>query len=182
MNKFVFSVLIFIVLMLVACTKLDSENLSDRIKGEGEMCGGIAGFQCEEGLTCRMEGNYPDAAGTCVKSEKPTTCPQLMPPGPDFCPNGTIKPNYDESRCIRGYSCEKSAGKTSLDDSCNVHSDCQVKNIGNCCGYYPACLNKDAITNPEAVKEECSKKGLASVCGFPDIKSCSCAGNKCVAN
>ena len=31
------------------------------------MCGGIAGLQCPEGMTCIIPGNqnYPDAAGTC---------------------------------------------------------------------------------------------------------------------
>lgn len=33
---------------------------------EGEMCGGIAGFRCARGLTCRYDGDYPDAAGVCV--------------------------------------------------------------------------------------------------------------------
>ncbi|MDA3836408.1 MAG: hypothetical protein PF542_02185 [Nanoarchaeota archaeon] len=34
---------------------------------EGGMCGGIAGFICEEGLTCDYEGRgYPDASGTCI--------------------------------------------------------------------------------------------------------------------
>ncbi|MDD4319628.1 MAG: hypothetical protein PHW10_04885 [Candidatus Peribacteraceae bacterium] len=32
----------------------------------GEFCGGIAGFQCADGLTCKYDGNYPDAGGTCV--------------------------------------------------------------------------------------------------------------------
>lgn len=43
-----------------------------RVKGEGEMCGGIAGFQCAEGLYCRMEATHPDAAGVCVK--RPQMC------------------------------------------------------------------------------------------------------------
>jgi hypothetical protein len=34
---------------------------------EGEFCGGIAAFQCEEGLTCKLDGTYPDAGGVCVK-------------------------------------------------------------------------------------------------------------------
>lgn len=34
---------------------------------EGEFCGGIAGFLCEDGLVCRYDGNYPDAAGTCAR-------------------------------------------------------------------------------------------------------------------
>ncbi len=39
---------------------------------EGGMCGGIAAFQCAEGLYCRMDGDYPDAAGKCVK--RPQMC------------------------------------------------------------------------------------------------------------
>lgn len=35
---------------------------------EGEMCGGIAGISCTEGLICQYEGDYPDASGTCVAS------------------------------------------------------------------------------------------------------------------
>ncbi|HYE42685.1 MAG TPA: Kazal-type serine protease inhibitor family protein [Caulobacteraceae bacterium] len=39
---------------------------------EGGMCGGIAGFQCGEGLYCRMEATHPDAAGVCRK--RPQMC------------------------------------------------------------------------------------------------------------
>lgn len=35
---------------------------------EGELCGGIAGIQCDFGLICQYEGAYPDAAGTCVQT------------------------------------------------------------------------------------------------------------------
>lgn len=35
---------------------------------EGDLCGGIAGLQCAEGLTCKMVGKaHPDQAGTCIK-------------------------------------------------------------------------------------------------------------------
>lgn len=39
---------------------------------EGKFCGGIAANlpenQCPEGYTCKLEGKFPDAGGTCVKS------------------------------------------------------------------------------------------------------------------
>ncbi len=37
-------------------------------------CGGIAGLKCceNQNLKCRLDGNYPDAGGKCVK-----TCPNL---------------------------------------------------------------------------------------------------------
>ena len=35
---------------------------------EGDLCGGIAGLQCAEGLTCKMAGKpHPDQAGACTK-------------------------------------------------------------------------------------------------------------------
>ncbi|MFA6533236.1 MAG: hypothetical protein WCT22_04555 [Patescibacteria group bacterium] len=40
-----------------------------------KMCGGIAGALCPEGYICSKKGNYPDAAGTCIKIlpiQKPT--------------------------------------------------------------------------------------------------------------
>jgi putative hemolysin len=33
---------------------------------EESFCGGIAGIVCPEGYECQLEGNYPDASGTCV--------------------------------------------------------------------------------------------------------------------
>lgn len=69
----------------------------------------------------------------------------------------------------------------SPDASCQVDADCVVKDVGNCCGYYPACVNANAKTDPEAVKKKCESDGMASICGFTDIQSCSCVNNRCVA-
>jgi hypothetical protein len=33
----------------------------------GQFCGGIAGVQCPSGYLCKLDGNYPDAGGVCVK-------------------------------------------------------------------------------------------------------------------
>ncbi|MBI2574317.1 hypothetical protein HYV82_00330 [Candidatus Woesearchaeota archaeon] len=68
---------------------------------------------------------------------------------------------------------------SSIDYSCKASSDCEIKNVANCCGQYPQCVNKNAKTNPELVKALCEKEGAASYCGFPSISSCECVNNRC---
>jgi hypothetical protein len=66
-----------------------------------------------------------------------------------------------------------------VDYSCTVDADCAVKNVGNCCGYYPACVNRDSPTFPEQVRERCEAEGMMGVCGFPEITACQCVDNRC---
>jgi hypothetical protein len=68
-----------------------------------------------------------------------------------------------------------------IDYSCKVDADCAVKNVGNCCGYYPACVNRDSPTFPEAVQQRCAAEGVSSVCGFPVIERCTCSAGRCEA-
>ena len=68
-----------------------------------------------------------------------------------------------------------------VDSSCKVDADCTVKNVGNCCGYYPACVNVNSATDPAGVQASCQAKGMMSVCGFPEIQGCSCVQGKCAA-
>jgi hypothetical protein len=68
-----------------------------------------------------------------------------------------------------------------VDYGCAVAQDCAVKNIGNCCGYFPACVNKDSPTFPEQVKADCAAQGLSSICGFQEIASCDCVEGRCAA-
>jgi hypothetical protein len=63
--------------------------------------------------------------------------------------------------------------------TCETDADCSVKDIGNCCGYYPACVNKDSPTFPQRVQADCSKNNTAGVCGFPDITGCTCVARRC---
>ena len=67
------------------------------------MCGGFANIQCPVGYTCQLDGNYPDAGGTCVswinrRVTSTSTCrprpkcldsvPKcLLPETPDMCPS-----------------------------------------------------------------------------------------------
>lgn len=68
-----------------------------------------------------------------------------------------------------------------VDYSCTVNADCAVKNVGNCCGHYPACVNRDSPTFPEQVRERCEAEGMMGVCGFPEISACQCVDNRCEA-
>jgi hypothetical protein len=66
-----------------------------------------------------------------------------------------------------------------VDFSCKTSSDCKIKDVGSCCGYRPACVNKDSPTFAAEVKARCGKEGMAGICGFPSISSCACTNNKC---
>jgi hypothetical protein len=68
-----------------------------------------------------------------------------------------------------------------VDRSCSVDADCAVKDVGNCCGYFPACVNAQAETFPEHVKAACEAQGLSSICGFEDISACACIEGRCEA-
>lgn len=68
-----------------------------------------------------------------------------------------------------------------LDRSCGSDADCAVKNVGNCCGAMPACINKDSPTDPAAVQAECARSGRMSVCGFREISACQCSDGRCEA-
>jgi hypothetical protein len=69
----------------------------------------------------------------------------------------------------------------SPDRSCRSDADCAVKNVGNCCGDYPACVNKDSPVDPEAVKAQCAQQGTMSACGFAGIAGCRCVEGSCIA-
>ncbi|MFP7724890.1 hypothetical protein [Lysobacter sp. D1-1-M9] len=70
------------------------------------------------------------------------------------------------------------AGVT-LDRSCHRDADCTIKNVGNCCGEYPACVNVDSPTDPAGVQARCAAQGMVSTCGFPAISSCQCVQGEC---
>lgn len=61
------------------CIKADNTSICNETNSttiqscslEGEICGGIAGFQCCNNLVCELEGDFPDAAGTCIQQTPP---------------------------------------------------------------------------------------------------------------
>lgn len=54
-----------------------------------------------------------------------------------------------------------------------------MKDVGNCCGQYPACVNKDSPTFTNEVRAQCAKDHRMGVCGFPSISGCECVQGKC---
>ena len=67
-----------------------------------------------------------------------------------------------------------------IDTRCKSNADCAVKNVGNCCGAMPACVNRDSPTNPQAVQAQCRAKGMMGICGFREISACQCDNGRCV--
>jgi len=66
-----------------------------------------------------------------------------------------------------------------VDYSCRTDADCAVKNIGNCCGQLPACVNRDSPVFPDRVRAECGRDHMAGTCGFPVIEACACTEGRC---
>lgn len=58
-----------------------------------------------------------------------------------------------------------------IDYSCNVDSDCEIKNVGNHCGYFPLCVNKNF--RPHRPELE------SYICSWPSIDGCKCVENRC---
>ena len=66
-----------------------------------------------------------------------------------------------------------------VDYSCDTDTDCAIKDVGNCCGTYPACVNSGSPTFPEQVKAQCAESGMSSICGFPVLSGCQCVEHRC---
>lgn len=72
-----------------------------------------------------------------------------------------------------------SANPMSPDRTCRTDADCAVKDVGSCCGTFPLCVNKDAKVDPAAVRAQCAKDGMASICGFQPVSGCTCTKGRC---
>lgn len=96
-------------------------------------------------------------------------------------PRQNIERKSDGQTSIKHEPIPDAAMPPDPDRSCQVDADCAVKNVGNCCGYFPACVNAQADTFPERVMAACEAQGLSSICGFQDITACACVEGRCEA-
>ncbi len=116
---------------------------------------------------------------TLPAEPQPRTKP--APPMSDPLPPERVRDAQPSPRSPPGSaSARGAAGKVDL--SCKSNADCTVKNVGNCCGAYPACVNVNSRTDPEGVKAQCAASGMASVCGFAEINGCQCVQGQCQAD
>ncbi|MBI2397357.1 MAG: hypothetical protein HYV17_06130 [Xanthomonadales bacterium] len=72
------------------------------------------------------------------------------------------------------------AAAASPTPSCQTDAQCTIKNVGNCCGAFHACVHVDQPVDAAAVKRRCEVEGLSSVCGQRDIAGCRCDAGRCV--
>ncbi len=84
-------------------------------------CGGIAGFECPEGMWCKLDGNYPDAGGTCKGSPAGDDCSLVRCIGPDSCPAGQTYHAPKGKDCCG--SC-KGPDKSVDEGYCETAADC----------------------------------------------------------
>jgi hypothetical protein len=121
----------------------------------------------------------PTAATPAPKTATPSAPPSNAQAVPAPAP---VDRSNDASDRLADKPPGLGAGKTgpsNPDRGCTTDSDCVVKDIGNCCGYFPACVNKNAKTDPAAVRAQCETSGMASICGFKDVKGCQCVQGRC---
>jgi len=109
----------------------------------------------------------------CVLSLSAAVGCSAAPATPDQAAAPAVKP--------APRSPASSAGVPPLDTTCRTDADCTVKNVGNCCGAFPACVNVASPADPAAVQAQCRASGRMSVCGFREISGCQCSQGQCTA-
>lgn len=113
-----------------------------------------------------------DAGGTPGASSLPTA-PGATPPPPPVPSSVAPTPAGTFDSSLKAHA--------DLTFACATASDCAIKDVGNCCGSYPACVNADSPVDSAAVARECADKGLSGVCGYPVIDACVCNAGRCEA-
>ncbi|MFT3667490.1 MAG: hypothetical protein QM795_02595 [Pseudoxanthomonas sp.] len=95
--------------------------------------------------------------------------------------DGAEPPTASTPKPTGGTLPPRQAGAITVDYACGSNADCAVKDVGNCCGSMPACVNKNSPTDPQGVRAQCAASGMAGVCGFADVTACQCVSGRCEA-
>lgn len=135
---------------------------------------------------CAAPSEVPSAADRQAATlEHADVRADVSDPSADEANHGSTRdedlPSAPSSKTGKPGAGNRASGVGEVDYSCTIDADCTVKNVGNCCGYYPACVNIDSPTFPDQVKAACAASGTSSVCGFPAIGGCQCVEGRCTA-
>jgi hypothetical protein len=123
-------------------------------------------------LLCLAACAAPSGNGAAKAEPVATTSAPAADPAP---------PPRDIAAAITESAAAKSMPGV-VDTRCKTDADCTIKDVGNCCGAYPQCVNIDSPTFPDQVKAACAASGQMGVCGFPSISGCQCVSGKCAAS
>lgn len=114
---------------------------------------------------------------------KPETPPMSKPlpaePTPPATPEPATPPTAEPAPGSTPAASPIAGSPLNPSRACKTDADCAVKDVGNCCGAFPMCVSKDAKTDPAAVRAQCAKDGMASICGFKEVSGCQCVQGTC---
>ncbi len=136
---------------------------------------GFCTLLCLSAAGCAQDRTAPGTgAPGAAKSAEVSAPEQALPPAPVEAVRETPStPTPPEDAVISPLA--------PLDASCAVDSDCEVKDVGNCCGRMPACVNRSAKPfDAAAIQRECERTGTSSICGFQELSGCLCESGRCV--
>ena len=117
------------------------------------------------------------ALGGCARQGAPA--PETLAESPAVAGADATPPVVDAAPGTDASGLPGGQAPGVVDYACTTDADCAIKDVGNCCGYYPACVNSDSPTFPEQVKAQCAERGMSSICGFPALSGCQCVDNRC---
>lgn len=125
-------------------------------------------FCNENGGSLEIRNTTEGQIGVCKFSDG-TVCEEW-----DYY-NGDCSVGYSKYLTLEDYYAD-------VNTYCNTVEDCEIKNVGNCCGQLPKCVNKNYIPDPDFVTEKCEDEDLFSGCGFMAFNKCLCVDNNCIAD
>lgn len=123
--KVVMMVVMVFSFVAVGCMEMDTEQGTvtyDQSLAEKPICGGIAGFQCPEGMKCLIKDSYPDASGVCVGPQEKTDCAAVKCSFP-ACEKG-FEPVQVGGGCCN-YKCKRTRDAGDDTGTCTQPSDCE---------------------------------------------------------
>ena len=125
----------------------------------------------------RNDASSPSTLGSADVEEPvtptPSSAPSAVVPSPPVPSAAPPTPDAHFDSSLKAHA--------ALTFDCASDTDCAIKDVGNCCGSYPACVSADSPVDAAAVARECADKNVAGICGFPVIEACVCSAGRCEA-